>query len=86
MTEPRIVIVSPAERAVIGELTRDGATNRTIGARLGVTDHVVRNHLKATMKRTGHASRTALVVDLLSGRMRLRTLDRDQWPRERIRG
>ncbi len=75
MTAARLVVVSVPERAVIGELARDGANNPAIAARLGITPHVVRNRLKAVMKRTGHNTRTALVIDLLTGRIKLRTVD-----------
>ena len=75
MTGPRLVVVSVRERAVIGELARDGAGNTTIARRLDITHDAVRNHLKAVMKRTGHATRTALVIDLLTGRIKLRTVE-----------
>lgn len=84
MTAPRVVVVSVPERAVIGELARDGAPNHTIAARLDTTHHVVRNHLKAVMKRTGHNTRTALVVDLLTGRIKLRTVDNVRSYREKM--
>jgi len=80
VTEPRVVEVSPIERAVIGELAADGATNPVIARRLGITHESVRNRLKIVMRRTGHDTRTALVVDLLRGRLKLRVVERGRRP------
>lgn len=73
VTTPRIADVTAAQRAVIGELTRDGASNRTIGQRLFITEDTVKCHVRAAMKATGCGSRTALAVALLRGQLVLRT-------------
>lgn len=65
--------MTQAQRAVIGELTHDGATNATIARRLSISEHTVKSHLKDAMKATGSLNRTALVVDLLRGYVKLRT-------------
>ena len=54
-------------------LLRDGADNATIGRRLHITERTVANHLTAALAATGCPSRTSLVVEVLRGRLRLRT-------------
>ncbi len=57
------------------ELAADGATNAQIAERLGLTTDGVANRLKNLMRRTGYSSRTALAVDLLRGRVKLRVVN-----------
>ena len=73
---PRLAVVTPAQRAVIGELTRDGADNPTIGLRLDISEHTVKTHVKAALKATGADNRTHLVCLLLRGHVRLRVAKR----------
>lgn len=80
MTAPerRIVVLTPAQRAVLGELTRDGAIDDVIAARLGVTRMTVRSHMKKIVMAfgySGNGSRTAVVVDCLRGRVLVRVVD-----------
>lgn len=72
---PRVIEVTQRERDVIGELAADGASNKQIAERLDITVATVTNRFKWLMKRTGYASRTALAVDLLRGRVKLRVVD-----------
>lgn len=75
MTAPApVVVVTRAVRAVIGELTWDGADNATIAARLRISEHTVRSHMKTAMRATGMPSRTALAVALLRRQVLLHTV------------
>lgn len=76
MTGPRVITVTPAQRAVIAELTCDGANSRDIADRLGTCAHSVDNQIGQVLRRTGLHSRTQLVVALMRGRLKLRTADR----------
>jgi DNA-binding NarL/FixJ family response regulator len=71
--EPRLVVVTPMVRAVIGELTRDGAVNGVIADRLGIAEDTVKSHVKAALRAVGSENRTAMVCALLRGQVRLRT-------------
>ena len=62
MTRPAF---TPARLAVLRELCRDGADNRTIGARLGIGENTVKSHLRALQAATGTTTRTALVIAAL---------------------
>jgi DNA-binding NarL/FixJ family response regulator len=75
LTEPRLVTVTPRQRAVVGELARDGADNPTIALRLGITSHTVKSHVKHVISAVGADNRTHLVVLLLRGHVRLRVED-----------
>lgn len=76
VTGPRTIEVTRRERAVIVELAADGASSEEIARRLGLTPEGVANRFKALLRRTGYNSRTALVVDLLRGRLKLSVVDR----------
>lgn len=71
---PRIAVVTPAQRAVVVELARDGAPNHVIARRLGIDIETVKTHLRRAMAASGCTSRTALVAALLHGEVRLRTV------------
>lgn len=84
--EPRIAVVTPMVRTVIGELTRDGADNATIALRLGISENTVKSHVKAAIAATGADNRTHVVCLLLRGTVRLRTesnMGRPGVPRQR---
>lgn len=51
--------LSEREQQVADELVRDGASNRTIGRRLGISEDTVKSHVKAILRKTGAANRTA---------------------------
>lgn len=70
-----VVVITPKQRAVVGELARDGADNATIAARLHISMGTVARHLTDVMAATGCPTRTSLVVELLRGRLQLRTVD-----------
>lgn len=73
---PFYIRVSPAERAVLVELTRDGAANKVIANRLGVTDDTIKCHIKNVLSRIPHINdRTALSVALLRGAVRTERKD-----------
>lgn len=80
---PRVVRVTPQQRAVIGELTRDGADNATIAMRLYITEDTVKTHLKRAMARVGADNRTHLVTLLLRGHVALETVRGVRGPRRR---
>lgn len=69
---PRLVILTPRQRAVLGELARDGADNPTIGARLGISEQTVKHHIKGVLAAFDRTTRTAVVVDCLRGHVRVR--------------
>lgn len=81
MTEPRLIILTPAQRTVLGELTRDGASNTEIAKRLNIGAGTVRNHLHAVHQATGITSRTAMVVALLRRQFVVRTVGPARPPR-----
>lgn len=72
---PRVVTVTLAQRRVIGELCRDGADNLTIARRLHLSDQTVKSHLHAVLHAAGVPTRTALVVALARGQVRLKVVD-----------
>lgn len=76
MSDRRLVILTPTQRTVLGELTRDGAENTVIAARLGMSEHTVKSHVKGILKAFGCSSRTAVVVDCLRGRVQVRVVNR----------
>lgn len=69
-TSPRRVIaLTPAQRLVLGELTKDGATNGAIAERLGLNEHTVKSHMKAILNEFGTSNRTAIAVAVLRHRV-----------------
>jgi DNA-binding CsgD family transcriptional regulator len=72
---PRVVTISVAQRKVIGELTRDGAENKEIGRRLGMSTETVRSHMARAMEIVGATNRTHLAILLLRGGIRVRVGD-----------
>lgn len=73
--QPRVVVVTPQQRAVIGHLTWDGADNAEIARRLGISYECVRSHLARALRATGYDNRTELAVALLRKRLLLKTED-----------
>ncbi len=70
---PRLIVLTPRQRAVLGHLTWDGADNRTIAARMGLTEHTIKSHMKIILAAFDAESRTAIVADCLRGRVTIRT-------------
>ena len=71
---PRIAVLTPAQRAVVVELARDGAPNHVIARRLGIDTETVKTHLRRAMAASDCTSRTALVAALLRREVVLRTV------------
>lgn len=72
---PRLVVLTPRQRAVLGQLTRDGADNATIGARLGISEQTVKHHMKGILAAFGQSTRIGVVIDCLRGHVRVRVRD-----------
>jgi DNA-binding NarL/FixJ family response regulator len=70
--EPRLVVVTPRQRAIIGELARDGAGNHAIAQRLGVTIDVAKIDIRQAMAAARATNRTHLVCLLLRRHIVLR--------------
>lgn len=78
---PHVVTVTPRQRAVIGEVARDGADDNTIALRLGISTWTVKTHMRRALAATGADNRTHLVCLLLRGHLRLRTESQKPGPR-----
>ncbi len=74
MSEPRVVVLTRAQRAVLGELCRDGASNLTIAHRLRVTEDTVKSHMREVFAAFEAASRAQVVVDCLTRRVVVKTV------------
>jgi len=59
---PRSKDLSPREHEVLRELMADGASNKEIGARLGLSKATVRIHIKSIMDRLGARNRAHAVI------------------------
>lgn len=68
--------ISQAERRVLDELMRDGASNAEIAKRLSLSEQTVKVHVKSLLEQAQCASRTALAVGLFRRRVRLAVLSR----------
>lgn len=73
---PRVVDVTETERAILTELARDGASNRAIAQRLGLDYRDVLYRLGEMLRRTDYGTRTALALDLVRGKVKLRIVYR----------
>ena len=60
--------LTPRQRAILDQLTLDGATNRTIAERLGISENAVRGGVEALMGAFGTRNRTAVAVAALKRR------------------
>jgi len=60
-TDPLIEELTPRELAVL-RLVAEGLPNKTIAARLGISEHTVKFHINAILGKLGVASRTEAVV------------------------
>lgn len=63
-----------AERRVIEALLVDGAGNETLARRCGIKRDTAKSHVTRVLKRADLPNRTALVIEIMSGRMRMRTV------------
>ena len=59
----------PAQADVARELVRDGAGNKQIARRLGLSVETVKSHLQAVYAATGYRDRTSLVLAITTGRI-----------------
>lgn len=59
--------MTPREKAIVDGMLK-GGSNRTIAARLGISEQSVKNRLTALYRKAGVSSRLELVVKLLSQR------------------
>lgn len=77
---PVTIKVTPTERLVLVELTRDGPTNGIIALRMGVTEDTIKTHFRHIMHRVMLAgsplceSRSSLIVGLLRGLIKTTTV------------
>lgn len=67
---PRVITITPAQKRVLDQLVRDGATNATIAGRLGLKRSSVVTHVAALLGRLGLDNRAAIVAEVLHGRVR----------------
>ena len=61
MKAPSPCLLTPCERQIV-TLLLEGSTNRTIAARLGITDQTVMNQLSTLYQKVGVGSRLELVL------------------------
>lgn len=55
-------VITPTQQAILGELARDGATDKVIAERLGMSPKTVKTHLTTIRAKSGLRTRTALAV------------------------
>lgn len=65
------VPISRGQKRVLDELMCDGADNAEIADRLGLSIETVKTQLRRVMQTAGAPSRTALVVALFRGTLRV---------------
>jgi DNA-binding NarL/FixJ family response regulator len=68
----RIAMITDTESRVAAELLADGAANREIADRLGVSEDTVKSHIKRLLAAADCHTRTEFVVRVLRGQVRLR--------------
>lgn len=66
-----MVRVTAAEWRVVTAFLRDGGSNRDIAHRIGLAEDTVKSHFKSILAATSQPHRTALVVALWRGRVRI---------------
>lgn len=62
-----LLICTGKQWDVLVELCRDGASNETIGRRLGLKMETIRTHIKNMLQKAGFTNRTELAVAVLRG-------------------
>jgi len=68
IVEPRALALTRREREVLAWVA-GGLTNREIGAELGISEHTVKNHLRAIGQRLHTGNRTEAVMRALQAGM-----------------
>ncbi len=82
MTNARLIVLTPTQRAVLGHLAWDGADNPTIALRMGLSEYTIKHHMKGVMAAFGAKTRAAVVTDCLRSRVVVRVRDqRGRHPR-----
>lgn len=76
-----IVHLTPSQHAVFLEAVEDGASSVQIAARLHLSQHTVKSHLKAIMAATGSANRAGLAIGWLRGRFAIGVVNGRYGPR-----
>lgn len=77
---PVTIKITPTERLVLVELTRDGPTNGILALRMGVSEDTVKTHMRNILVRVQKAgsplceSRAQLIVGLLRGLIKTTTV------------
>lgn len=74
----RVIEVTQRQYDTVQHLLYDGADSATIGRRMGVKPGTVRDHIKAVLRAAGLPTRVALMAELMSGRGRLKVVDRSE--------
>lgn len=64
-----MLVITRRESDVVALLVK-GLTNKQIGRELGISDHTVRDHISAILKKTNTSSRVELAV-LTAGKLQL---------------
>lgn len=77
---PRVVRITPMQCRVLESLC-EGKTNRLVGRDWGISEDTVKSHIKELLKRTGSADRLHLVVQALTGQLRLQVSQTVRWDR-----
>jgi NarL family two-component system response regulator YdfI len=62
---PRKPLLTPREQSIVDAM-RTAAANKTIAARLGITEQSVKNRLTALYRKFGVSTRLELVVRLMN--------------------
>src|SRR5262249_23479379 len=64
-----------ARESEVGQLVTEGLTNREIAAKLGLSEHTVKNYIFRIFDKTGVSSRVALVLYAMSRRQQASRVD-----------
>ena len=73
MSAPLVVVVTPAQRRVLLDFMRDGASSETVAGRLGMNRFNVNHHLGCVRRAAGQPTYTALALALERGQVKLRS-------------
>jgi DNA-binding CsgD family transcriptional regulator len=55
-------LLSPRELQILAAI-RDGGTNKTVAAEMGISEQTVKNHMSSMLAKTGAYTRTAAVLE-----------------------
>jgi len=71
--QPRIAVITAAQRRVIVEVMRTGAEGQQVAKTLGLAKGTVFNHLTAVKEAAGEPTLLSLALALERGQVKLRT-------------